>query len=69
MINNIFVCYEGETHTRNDNEKNTEITKKPTIDGSKSMEKKLVFADIIRRGALPDEAFIHTIEITALREI
>ena len=55
--------------TWNDNEKkhnflqhkeNTEITKMPTTDGLKIMGKKVdlavVFADIIRKGALPYEA-------------
>ena len=40
---------------------------------SKSREKKLgfaaVFADIPRRGVLPQEASIHTAEMTAIREI
>ena len=42
-------------------------------DGSKSIERKVgfaaVFVDITRRRALPEEASIHTEEITAMREI
>ena len=47
--------------------------KEAYTDGLKNMRKKLgfaaVFADIIKRGALHDEAPIYTAEMTALRKI
>ena len=47
--------------------------KEAYTDGSKSTGSKMgfaaVFADITRRGAIPDEISIHTAEMTAMREI
>ena len=47
--------------------------KETYTNGSKSTGKKVdlaaVFADITRRGALPEETSIHTAEITTIREI
>ena len=43
------------------------------MDGSKSTGRKVgyvtVFTDATRRGALPEEASIHTAEMTAMKEI
>ena len=71
-----------EKHTRNDSKRkqyflqqkgNHSNNKETYTDGSKSTGRKVgfaeVFVDITRRGALPDEAFIYTAEITAMKEI
>ena len=41
----------------------------PTWTDQRAQEEKQVFADIIRRGALPKEASIHTAEMTAIKII
>ena len=82
MVNIILFCYEGETHIGNGNERkqhflqhkgNHSNNKEAYMDGSKSTRRKVgfaaVFMDITRIGALPEEASIHTAEITAMREI
>ena len=47
--------------------------KEAYMDGSKSTGRKVgfaaVFTDITRRGTLPEEASIHTAEMTAMKEI
>ena len=67
LVNNIFFCYEGETYTRNDNEKNNTSYNK--ITKSKGNKSRLCsnFLDIIRKETLPDEASIHIIEMTAIK--
>ena len=82
MVNNILFSHEGEIHTENDSKKKQHFlqhkgkhsnAKVAYMDGSKSTGRKVGFAavlvDITRRGALPEEAFIHTAEMTAMREI
>ena len=82
MVNNIFFCYEGETHTWHDSEKTQSFlqdkekygnNKKAHTDGLNIMGRKVgfaaLFADIVKREALPNEASILTDKITALREI
>ena len=82
LVNNIFFCYEGDKYTRNENEKKQHFlqhkvkhssSKKAYTDGSKSTGRKIgyaaVFTDSTRRGALPEEASIHTAEMTAMKEI
>ena len=85
LVNIIIFYYEGEKHMGNERErkhnflqhKGNSNIKKPYTEGSKSTGRKIdyaaVFADIIRRGALPEETFIHTAEMTvikiAMREI
>ena len=76
---NILFCYEGETHTGNDNKRKQHLqhkgkhsnNKEVYTDGSKSTARKVdfaaVFADIRRRGVLKKETSIHTPEITAIK--
>ena len=58
-----FVQYKGK-HSK---------SKEAYMDGSKSTGRKVgyaaVFTDSTRRGALPEEASIHTAEMTAMKEI
>ena len=80
LVNSILLCYEGKTNTGNDSEikqhflqhKKQSNNKKGYTDGSKRMERKVGFAaaftDISRRGALPEEAFIHIAKMTAMRD-
>ena len=81
LVNNILFSYEGETHMGINSERkqhflqhkgNRSNNKKAYTDGSKSTGRIVsfatVFADIIRRGALPEEASIHTAEITAMKD-
>ena len=82
LANNILFYYEGEKHTKNESEwkqnflqhkeKNSN-SKEAYTDGSKSTGKKVGYAAIItdttRRGELPEEASIHTAEMTAMKEI
>ena len=64
---NILFCYEGETHTGNDSEikqhfyntKENSNNKEVYTNGSKSTGTK--------RGVLPEEASIHTVEMRAIR--
>ena len=80
IVNNISFCYEGEKCFRNDNERKQhffqhkekhKINKEAFTDGSKSTGRKVgfaaVFTDTTRRGALPEEASIHTAEMTAIK--
>ena len=64
----MLFCYEGDKHTGNENEKNQHFlqhkekhisSKEAYTDESKSTGKKVGYA------ALPEEASIHTAEITA----
>ena len=79
MINIIFF-YDGEKLTGNDSERkhyflqhkgNHSNFKETYTNGSKSTGRKVgfaaVFADITRRGAIPEEAPIHTAEMTAIK--
>ena len=75
MVNNILFCYDRDTHTGNDSflqhKGKHSNNKEAYTDGSKSTGRKVgfaaVFMNIIKRGALPEEAFIHTTEITAIK--
>ena len=71
-----------EKHVGNDSESkqhflqhkgNHSNNKETYTDTSKSTGRKVgfaaIFAGIIRRGALPEETFIHTAEMTIMREI
>ena len=82
VVNNILFCYEGDKHTRNESEKMQHFlkykhkhssSKEAYRDRSKSTGRKVgyapVFTGTTRRGALPEEAFIHTAEVTAMKEI
>ena len=75
LVNKILFCYEGETHTENDSERKQHFlqhkgkhinNKEVYTDGSMSTRRKVgiavVFADSTRRGALPEEASIHTVD-------
>ena len=78
-MNNPHFCYEWDSSTNNDNEKNdTFYSKKKNIkipkkltDGSKSMRRNVdfagVFTDITRKGALPEEATIPTAKMTEVK--
>ena len=61
------------TERKNSTSNNTSNNKEAYTDGSNSTGNKVsfaaVFADITRRGALPEESSIHTAEMTAMREI
>ena len=80
MGNNISFYYEGEKCSGNDNERKQHFlqhkekhksNKEAFTDGSKSIGRKVgfaaVFTDTTRRGALPEEASIHTAEMTAIK--
>ena len=82
LVNNKLFCYEGDKHTGNESEKKQHSlqhkgkhgsSKEAYTDGSKSTGRKVdyaaVFTDTIRRVALPEEASIHTAEMTAIKEI
>ena len=75
--NNILFCYEREKHTRNESKRKQHFlqhkgkhgsSEESYIDGSKSTGRKVgyiaVFTDTTRTGALPEEASIHTAEMT-----
>ena len=77
LVNSILFCYESDKHTGNGSEKKRHFlqhkekhsnSKEAYTDGSNSKVRKVgyaaVFADITRRGALSEEASIHTAEIT-----
>ena len=82
LVNNILFCYEGKKHTKNkskrkqhflkDEEKHSN-SKEAYTDRSKSTRRKVgysaVFADTTRREELPEESSIHTVEMTAIKEI
>ena len=81
MVNNILFYYEGDKHTGNEIEKKQHFlqhkekhsrSKEAYTDGSKSPGRKVgyaaVFTDSNRRVALPEEAFTHTAEMTAMKE-
>ena len=77
LVNNILFCDEWETCTENDSERKQYFlkhsnNKETYTGGSKRTERKIgfaaVFVGIIRRGALPEEASIHTTEITAIKK-
>ena len=82
LVNNILFCYEGDKHTGNESEKKQHFlqhkekhssSKEAYTDGSKSTGRKVgyaaVFTDSTRREALPEEASIHTSEMTAIKKI
>ena len=61
-----------ESSTSYNTKRNTVVAKKANTDGSKSTGRKVgyaaVFTDTTRRGALPEEASIHTAEMTAMKD-
>ena len=76
----MLFCYEGETHTGNKSEIKQHFlqhkekhsdNKEAYTNGSKSTGRKVgfaaVFADLTRRGTLPEGASIHTVEMTAIK--
>ena len=77
----MLFCYDGETSTGNDSQrkhhflqhKEKQNNKVTYTDGSKYIGRKVcisvVFADITRTGAIPEEASIHTAEMIAMRKI
>ena len=75
LVDSILFCYKRETHTGNDSEikqhfihhKGKRNNKESYTDGSMSTGGKVGFADITRRGTLP-EVSIHTAEMT-MRDI
>ena len=78
LVNNIIFCYDREKHMGNDRERkqnkgNHSNFKRAFTDGSKSTGRivgfAVVFVDVTRRGELPEEASIHTAQMTAMREI
>ena len=81
LVNNILLCYGGKRIRNGSKRKQYFLqhkekhsnNKEAYTDGSKSTGRKVgfavVFTDITRRGALPEETSIHTAEITAMREI
>ena len=66
----IILQWEKKQHFLQHKEKHKN-TKEAYTNGSKSMGKKIgfatVFTDIIRRGVLPEEAFIHTDKMTSIK--
>ena len=75
-----IVLLEGETHTGNESGRKQHFlyhkekhrnNKEAYTDGSKSTGKKVdfeaVFVNITRRGMLPEEASIHTAEMTSIK--
>ena len=75
LVNNILFYYEGDKHTRNVSVKNQHLlqhkkkhssSKEAYTEGSKSTGRKVgyaaVFTNNTRRGALPEEASIHSNE-------
>ena len=79
LINNILFCYEGNKQTGNESEKKQHFlehkgkhcsSKEAYTNGLKRTERKLgfavVFASITRKRALPEEATIHTAEVTTI---
>ena len=79
LVNNILFCFEGDKHTGNESERKQFLqhkgkhgsSKKNYTDRLKSTGRKVsyatVFTDTTRRGALPEEAFIYTAEMTAIK--
>ena len=80
LVSNILFCYEGETHTGNNSERKQYFVQhreyhinnnEAYTDGSKNIKRKLgfvaVFADITRRGALPEEASFHSAKMTVIK--
>ena len=84
LVNNILAYYEyeGEKHIGSESERKQHFlqlkgkyssSKEAFTNRSKSTGRKVgcaaVFTDITRRGTLPEEASIHTPEMTAMKEI
>ena len=80
MVNSIIFCYDGEKHTGNESERkqhflqhkgNHSNNKEAYTDGSKITGMKVgfaaVFEDFTRKEALPQDASIHTDEMTAIK--
>ena len=80
LVNNKLFCYKGDEHPRNESEKRQHFlqhkekhssSKKAYTDGSKSTGRKVgcaaILTDITRKGSLPEEASIHTTEMTILK--
>ena len=80
LLNNTFFCYDGQSPTKNGNDKKTssfsitkniKITNKFTELGQRAQEHRKKFAkiflDITRRGALSVEASIYKAEMTAIK--
>ena len=82
LVNNILFCYVGDKHTGSESERKQHYlqnkrkygsNKEAYTDGSKCTGRKVgytaVFTDTTRREAHPEEASIHTAEMTAMKEI
>ena len=75
MVNNILFCYQGEKHTENESERKQHFlqqkrkhsnSKEAHMGGSKSTGRK--YAMLLYSQRSPEEASIHTAEMSAIKE-
>ena len=72
LLNNKLFSYNGESTPKNDNEEKPKNIKEAYTDGLKSIGKNVDYAaefvDIARNRALPEDASIHTVEMSAIKK-